>query len=125
MLAALIAAVPAFGDPSVSSKRAEAQRVMGEMNQLDASLGRAVEQYNLANVKLDRIRKDQRLNAFELRVAQSNLKKSRRAIERRIVSLYTSEQSSTLEVVLGAKTLDEILTGSTTPTVCRRSTRRC
>jgi cell wall-associated NlpC family hydrolase len=109
MLAALIAAVPAFGDPSVSSKRAEAQRVMGELNQLDASLGRAVEQYNLANVKLDRIRKDQRLNAFELRVAQSNLKKSRRAIERRIVSLYTSEQSSTLEVVLGAKTLDEIL----------------
>jgi cell wall-associated NlpC family hydrolase len=109
MLAALIAAVPAFADPSISSKRAEAQRVMGEMNELDARLEQAVEQYNLANVKLDRIRKDQRMNAFELRVAQSNLKKSRRAIERRLVLLYTSEQSSTLEVVLGAKSLDEIL----------------
>jgi cell wall-associated NlpC family hydrolase len=109
MLAALIAAVPAFADPSISSKRAEAQRVLNEMNQLDASLGQAVEQYNLANVKLDRIRKDQRMNAYELRVAQSNLKKSRRAIERRLVSLYTSDQSSTLEVVLGAKSLDDIL----------------
>jgi cell wall-associated NlpC family hydrolase len=82
---------------------------MTEMNQLDASLEQAVERYNLANVKLDRIRKDQRMNAFELRVAQSNLKKSRRAIERRLVSLYTSEQSSTLEVVLGAKSLDDVL----------------
>jgi cell wall-associated NlpC family hydrolase len=82
---------------------------MTEMNQLDASLEQAVERYNLANVKLDRIRKDQRMNAYELRVAQSNLKKSRRAIERRLVSLYTSEQSSTLEVVLGAKSLDDVL----------------
>src|SRR5215208_1341655 len=109
MLVALIAALPAFADPSISSKRAEAQRVLREMNQLDSSLERAVEQYNLANVKLEGIRKEQRTNAFELGVAQSNLKRSRRAIERRLVSLYTSEQSSTLEVVLGAKSLDDIL----------------
>jgi cell wall-associated NlpC family hydrolase len=109
ILAALIAAVPAFADPSVSSKRAEAERVMGEMQQLDASLEQAVEQYNLATVKLEHIRADQRENAYELKVAKHNLVKGRRAIEQRLVTLYTSDQSSTLEVILGAKSLDDIL----------------
>jgi cell wall-associated NlpC family hydrolase len=109
LLAALIAAVPAFAYPSISSKRAEAERVMGEMQQLDASLEQAVEKYNLATVKLERIRADQRENAYELKVAKHNLKKGRRAIEQRLVTLYTSDQSSTLEVILGAKSLDDIL----------------
>src|SRR6476661_6920785 len=63
---ALLAAVPAFADPSVSSKRAQAQQVMAQLGQ--------------------------------------------RTIAQRLVALYTSDQESTLEVVLGAKNLDDMIT---------------
>jgi cell wall-associated NlpC family hydrolase len=105
----LVAAVPAVADPSVNSKRAEAQQVLGQLQQLDASLGRAVEQYNLANVKLARIQRDMKENRHELHVAKKNLKVSQRVIASRLVTLYTSEQASTLEVILGARSLDDML----------------
>ena len=105
----LVAAVPAIADPSVSSKRAEAQQVLGQLQQLDSSLGRAVEQYNLANVKLARIQRDLKQNRHELHVAKRNLQSSQRVIARRLVTLYTSEQASTLEVILGARSLDDML----------------
>jgi len=111
MLAALLVAVPAFADPSIRSKEAEAQRVLGDINALDANLERAVEQYNSANVRLDLIRKAQRQNAFELRIAKRNLVRSRAAIAQRLVTLYTTDNSnSTLEVILGSKSLDDVVT---------------
>ena len=111
MLAALLVAVPAFADPSIRAKQAEAQGVLEQINALDGTLEQAVEQYNSANVRLDQIRAAQRENAFELRIAKRNLGKSRTAIAQRVVSLYTSEDShSTLEVILGAKSLDDVVT---------------
>src|SRR5215207_2286911 len=111
MLVALLAAVPAFADPSVRSKEAEAQQVLGQMHALDADLERAVEQYNSATVRLDLIKKAQSQNAFELTIAQRNLGKSRAAIARRLVSLYTTDDgNSTLEVILGSKSLDDVVT---------------
>jgi peptidoglycan DL-endopeptidase CwlO len=109
MLAALFTAVPAFGDPSVSSKRAEAQHVLGELNQLDANLERAVQQYDLANVKLARVKRDLKENGHELRIAKHNLKRSRQVIAKRLVTLYTSDQASTIEVILGAQSIDDML----------------
>src|SRR5439155_12648416 len=109
ILAALLTAVPAFGDPSVSSKRAEAQRVLGEMQQLDSSLDQAVAQYEYANVKLARIQRALKQNGHELKIAKQNLGKSRKAIARRLVSLYTTDQTSTVEVILGAKSLDDMI----------------
>ena len=46
--AAFVAAGTATGDPSVSGKRAEAQRVAAQIMQLDASLERARNRYEMA-----------------------------------------------------------------------------
>ena len=54
---ALLAAVPAFADPSISSKRAEAQQVMAQLGQLSDSLERARSQYDAANAKLAQIQR--------------------------------------------------------------------
>jgi cell wall-associated NlpC family hydrolase len=116
ILAALIVAVPAFADPPISSKRAQAQQVMVELQRLDSELERSVEQYHYATLKLERIRREQRQNAFELRVAQRNLKRGQQMIAQRLVTLYTADQSSTLEVILGAKSLDDILSRMDTAT---------
>jgi cell wall-associated NlpC family hydrolase len=107
---ALVAAVPAVADPSIGSKRAEAQAVMGQLQSLSDSLERARSQYDQATTQLAQTKRNQRENAYELRVARHNLKVSQRMIRQRLVSLYTTEQDSTIEVILGAKSLDDVIT---------------
>ncbi len=112
ILAALFAAVPAFATPSdsITAKQAEAQHVYAEVQQLNANLAKADEEVNFANYKLASVKHEITVNQHELAVAQLNLKKSQKLIAERLVSLYTSPPTSTLEVILGAKSLDEILT---------------
>jgi len=109
--AALFAAtaVSATAD-SVTSKQAEAQAVLGEIQQLDSSLERAVEAYDLANVKLQHIKHDLSTNTHNLVVAKRSLKASQRQLSARLVELYTSsDQNSTLAVLLGSSSLDQML----------------
>jgi peptidoglycan DL-endopeptidase CwlO len=106
-----LAAVPAFADPTIASKQAEAQSVLDQIHQLDSSLERAVEAYNLANVKLAGIQDDLAANTHNLTVAKRSLKNAQRQLEARLVDLYTSDsQDSGLAVLLGSSSLDDMLT---------------
>ena len=105
-----LAAVPAFADPTVASKQAEAQSVLGQIQQLDSSLERAIEAYDLANVKLTRIRHDLSTNTQSLAVAKKSLKHAQKELSSQLVDLYTSEgQDSGLAVLLGSASLDDML----------------
>ena len=108
----LTVALPAFGNPppSISAKQAEARQVLAEVDALNTSLGRSDELLNLANLKLAHVQREIAENRHELRVAKHNLIASQREIARRLVTLYTNGTTSTLEVILGAKSLDEVLT---------------
>lgn len=95
ILAALLIAVPAFASPGpVAAKKAEAQRVLGEIDQLDTSLGRANERLNLANIKLANVQAQMKENRRELGIARVNLSRSQQAIAKRLVTLYTKGESS-------------------------------
>ena len=105
-----LAAQPAVGDPSITAKEAEAQSVLGQVQQLDSSLERAVEAYNFATTKLDRVRADLRENHASLEVAKQSLKRAQAALSARIVSLYTADgENNSLEVLLGASSLDDLV----------------
>jgi peptidoglycan DL-endopeptidase CwlO len=107
---ASLAASPAVGDPSISSKQAEAQSVMNQVQQLDASLERAVEAYNYATVKLNKVRADLKANHAQLQVAKQSLKTAQAALAARLVSLYRSGgQNDSLSVLLGASSLDDLV----------------
>jgi cell wall-associated NlpC family hydrolase len=112
-LAALFAAtaVSASADnPAIASKQAEAQSVMGEIQQLDSSLERAIEAYDLANVKLARIKHDLNTNTRDLAIARHSLKNAQRQLSTRLVEVYTSQDGdSTLAVLLGSSNLNELL----------------
>jgi peptidoglycan DL-endopeptidase CwlO len=107
----LLVAVPAVADPgAVKSKRAEARQILADVQALDSRLEQAVESYNLANIKLARIERDLKQNGRALIVARSNLKLAQSRLAARLVALYTSgESNSTLEVLLGSKSLDDLL----------------
>jgi peptidoglycan DL-endopeptidase CwlO len=104
---------PATAAPSsLAFKEAQAQRVLGQIRSLDSSLSRAIEAYNLANIQLERIEADLAENQVRLTIARKNLRRSESALARRLVTIYVSgSTNSTLEVLLGARTLDEVLSG--------------
>jgi peptidoglycan DL-endopeptidase CwlO len=109
--AALAATGAATADPAtVAGKQAEAQRILGEINSIDTQLGVAVERWNLANVKLQRIGRDLQRAKHELAVARVNLKRAQTNLARQAIDVYTSSDSnSTLEVLLGSTSLDDLL----------------
>jgi cell wall-associated NlpC family hydrolase len=84
--------------------------VLSQINQIDQSLGAAVEQYNLANVRLHKIEGDLRENKKQLALARTNLKLSQKALAARLVTAYTStEDNSTLAVLLGSTSFEDLL----------------
>jgi cell wall-associated NlpC family hydrolase len=105
-----LAAVPAFADPTIASKQAEAQSMLGQIQQLDSSLARAIEAYNLANLKLERIQGDLAENTRRLVIAKRSLGRARRQLATRLVDLYTSDGADpSLTILLGASNLDDLL----------------
>jgi len=110
-IAMLCAAASANATPgTVAAKRAQAQQVLAQIQKIDDSLGAAVESYNLANVRLQKIESDQRENRVQLKLTRANLKIAQASLAVRLVTAYTSTQdNSTLSVLLGATSLDDLL----------------
>jgi peptidoglycan DL-endopeptidase CwlO len=105
----LLAVTPAAADP-IGSKREQAQAIMAEMQQLDADVARAAEAWNFANIQLARIEKDLVSNEKHLVAARKSLVVAQGRIAERLRDLYVNgEGNSTLEVILGSRSLDDIL----------------
>jgi cell wall-associated NlpC family hydrolase len=108
LLAASLFAAAARSSP-VTAKEAEAEQVLAQIQSIDASLEKAVEAYNAANIKLDAIKAEQELNERRLQIARSNFQRAQTVLQQRLVSLYTSQEESALEILLGASSLDDLL----------------
>jgi len=94
----------------VASKEAEAQSIISQISTLETQVSAAVERWNLANVKLARIGHDLQRSRFELGVARVNYKRAQTALARQALNVYTSSDSnSTIEVLLGSSSLDDLL----------------
>jgi cell wall-associated NlpC family hydrolase len=110
-IAALCAAASANASPgTVAAKQAQAQQVLAQIQQIDESMGAAVEQYNLANVRLAKIETDQRENRKQLRVTKANLKLAQASLAARLVTAYTTSQDdTTLSLLLGSTSFEDLL----------------
>jgi peptidoglycan DL-endopeptidase CwlO len=109
LLAASLFTAAAARPSPVSSKQAQAQDVLAQIQSIDASLEKVVEAYNASQIKLDAIKEEQRVNEHRLEIARTNFKQSQIFLQQRLVALYTSEDQSTLEILLGASSLDDLL----------------
>jgi cell wall-associated NlpC family hydrolase len=93
----------------VSSKQAQAQQVLAEIQSIDANLEKVVESYNAAQIKLDAIEAEQKVNEHRLEIARTNFRQAQGFLQQRLVTLYTSNDQSALEILLGAASLDDLL----------------
>ena len=108
-VAALLAATSSTASPTVSAKQAEAQRVLGEIQAIDSSLDKAVDAYNAAQMKLDAIRAEEKVNQRHLAIARGNFKSAQATLANRLLALYKSGDDNVLEVLLGSRSLSELL----------------
>ena len=82
---------------------------MRQVQQLGASLETAIAQYQYSTIRLNRIQRNLRTNRRELKIAKTDLKTSQKIIAKRLVTLYRNESPSMLEVIFGAKNLDDMM----------------
>lgn len=109
---AAIAALPAAANPPLAEKRAQAARVLAEVDALDHEVGKAAEAYNAANLRLQQTTRALDENARLLRLARRNLTRAQAAVARRVVQLYVEGDAPTVaEVMLGAGDLEEVFAG--------------
>ena len=111
LIATLLAVVSsATANPSVQSKRAQAQAVLAQIQQSDAELEQAIESYNYANVQLGQIDADLTANAHHLVIARKSLGVAQGHIADRLKALYVNgDGGGAVEVILGAQNLDDLL----------------
>ena len=83
---------------------------MAEVQLLDSSLAKSIEAYNYADVELDRIDQELVSNGRHLVAARKSLAVAQGRIAERLRDLYVNgESDSTLEVILGSQSLDDII----------------
>jgi cell wall-associated NlpC family hydrolase len=110
LVAVALACVKTASADRIESKRAEAQNVLAQIQQIDGQLEQAVEAYNLASLKLERIQGELKTNSRHLVIARHSLKNAQTHLSDRLVALYVGGGDGTsLEVLLGARSIDDLL----------------
>ena len=110
ILVALLAAVGASANPSIEDKRRQAQAILQQVEQLDAEVGDAAERWNGANYRLEQISQQLQSAEADLLRAKQGVKVSQARVGARLRELYINgEPASAVEVLLGARSLNEII----------------
>ena len=108
----LATAVGASAEPSPQDKYAQREAILEQVRSLDEQVGAAAERWNGANLRLASITDELADTRRDLRRAQAHYRVAQARIAVRLRALYIDGQGgSTLEVILGAKSLDEIVVG--------------
>lgn len=108
---ALAAAVgTALSDPRIGEKQAEARQTQARIESLGRELDLATEAYDGATQKLERIRASLRLNEKELAVARHDYRLGVDRLDARLRQIYIEgDPDPTLEVLLGARSVDDVI----------------
>jgi cell wall-associated NlpC family hydrolase len=111
LLAGLMgASAPGAHADRVGAKRAQAQSVLDRLQQLDAAAQRASSRVHLATQTLRHLEHALRINQEALGVVHGNFRRAQHTLMKRLVAIYTSEdQQSSLAVILGARSLDDLI----------------
>ncbi|MDH5280205.1 MAG: hypothetical protein OEW52_03530, partial [Thermoleophilia bacterium] len=104
--------VSASADPSLKDKQAQAQAILAEVQRIDEEVGAAAERWNGANYELQSLTAELEETREDLVRARSLYKVSQARVAKRLRDLYVNgTPDSTLDVLLGARSLDEIVVG--------------
>ncbi|HST18330.1 MAG TPA: NlpC/P60 family protein [Gaiellaceae bacterium] len=109
--AAALAAAPlgASPPPAIKAKQQQAQVVLAQVDALDRQLGTTVEAWNGANYDLGKVRVSLAANRKSLRIAELARRRAEQLVQARLVTIYESDEPTTIDVVLGSASLGDLI----------------
>jgi cell wall-associated NlpC family hydrolase len=106
----VLGASAAGAEPPIQEKRHQAELIFAQVQELDAEVGAAAERFNGANYKLGQLSERLRQTRADLKRDRAQLRTARGRASKRLVQLYTNGSGpSTLELMLGSKSLSDML----------------
>jgi cell wall-associated NlpC family hydrolase len=106
----LLGVSSANADPTIQSKREQAQAILAQAHEIEIQVEKAAEAFNYANIQLHQLDAELGSNQRHLVVARQSLKQAQKHISARLRSLYINGDSvGPVEVIFGAKSLDDLL----------------
>jgi cell wall-associated NlpC family hydrolase len=103
-------AAGASADPTIDSRRTEAAVILEEIDALGAEVGAAAERFNGANYELRRLTTELTETREDLIRAKQLRTVTQERLADRLYQLYVDGQaSSSIEIILGAESLDDLL----------------
>jgi cell wall-associated NlpC family hydrolase len=107
---ALLSASAAGAEPPIQEKRRQAELILAQVQQIDAEVGAAAERFNGANYKLGLLSDRLRKTRADLRRTRQQFGAAQQRASARLVDLYVNgSDPSTLEVILGARSIGDVL----------------
>jgi len=111
VVAALAVSAASLSAPqAIEDKQSEAEAVLAQIQQIDAELEHVVDDYNAATERLDALESELQDAKRHVALAKHTNKIAQQNLSDRLVALYVNGgESNTLEVILGAESLDDLL----------------
>jgi peptidoglycan DL-endopeptidase CwlO len=102
-------AARAHSTPQIRAERAHEKAVVAQIDTIGRNLEGVVQQYDGAQLELQRVKGSLRRNEFALHVARGNLHAAQSRLMKRLYSLYVDGAPSTIDVIAGAKSISEMI----------------
>ena len=103
-------AAAASADPTIDSRRIQAAAILDEIDSLGAEVGAAAERFNGANYELEKLIAELNETREDLILAKQLRTVTQERLAARLYQLYVDgEASGSLEIILGAESLDDLL----------------
>jgi cell wall-associated NlpC family hydrolase len=96
-------------NPKIRAKQAEENRVLNEIATIDEGLNAVSEQYDGARVRFDALRKKLAAERVQLVGAKLAYHQAQQRASKFLFWLYTQNKSSSIDVILGARSIPELL----------------
>ncbi len=108
---AALGAAPLAASPAgkIKVKQREAQVVLAQVNALDSQLGKTVEAWDGARYDLGQVKAQLTANQASLSIAERAQRHAEQLVQARLVTIYESNQPTTIDVVLGSASLGDLI----------------
>jgi cell wall-associated NlpC family hydrolase len=109
VLGALVCAAPVSAANGVPAQRARARTVQARVDQMGIELEQVIQRWDGERIALQNVAARIRIADAELRIARTNLAAARHNLEQRLVDLYVSPPPGAVDILVGAKSLPDLL----------------
>jgi cell wall-associated NlpC family hydrolase len=109
VLAACFSVAAVSAQPPIGAKRAQAAAVLAQVNAIDVRLGHTVDAFDGARERLTATERSIAANRVALRLSSRNLRRAQARLSARLVALYVSDEPATMDVLLGATSLQDVI----------------